>query len=99
MTSLRSPPPPPPTPRSWTIGAGGRGECARRWPFEKGAWLGVQSPPPTPPPRRGPALSTPRREAIGLAAAPRPRWTPGRAQWAWPEGVARREAGPRALSQ
>lgn len=28
MTSLRSPPPPLPTPRSWTIGAGGRGGSA-----------------------------------------------------------------------
>lgn len=55
------------------------------------------SPVPSLHPGRGPALPTHGREAIGLAAAPL-RWTVG-AQWAWPEGVARWEAEPRALSQ
>lgn len=55
------------------------------------------SPVPHLHPHRGPTLPTHRREAIGLAAAPR-RWTLG-ARWAWPEGVARWEAEPRALSQ
>lgn len=91
MTSPRSPPPPPPpAPRRWTVGAGGCGVCTA--PATGGAWRGLEAGP-------APALaeaprSLPqtrgRRPGCGAAAEV----DRGRAQWAWPEGVARREAGP-----
>lgn len=50
MTSLRSPPPPLPTPRSWTIGAGGRGGSALGDGLLRRG-RGLESSSPHPPPR------------------------------------------------